>query len=96
MTKETAIKLFEEKQIRTHWDEQSEEWYFSVIDVVSVLTDSSNSLLFYFFNFTVAALTDYHRNISGIQYNVLNLPDQIALGDQEALYSYDASGVSVK
>jgi prophage antirepressor-like protein len=36
------IKLFEEKKVRTAWDEESEEWYFSVVDVVEVLTDSPN------------------------------------------------------
>jgi hypothetical protein len=40
MTKETSIKLFEEKKVRTVWDEEKEEWYFSVVDVVEVLTDS--------------------------------------------------------
>ena len=40
MTKETSIKLFEEKKVRTIWDEEKEEWYFSVVDVVEVLTDS--------------------------------------------------------
>ena len=34
------IKLFEEKKVRTAWDEEKEEWYFSVVDVVGVLTDS--------------------------------------------------------
>jgi DNA-damage-inducible protein D len=34
------IKLFEEKKIRTHWDMEKEVWYFSVIDVVEILTDS--------------------------------------------------------
>lgn len=34
------IQLFEDKQIRTAWDEANEEWYFSIVDVVSVLTDS--------------------------------------------------------
>ena len=34
------IKLFESKQIRTHWDENKLHWYFSVVDVVEVLTDS--------------------------------------------------------
>ena len=41
MTKENAIKIFEQKQIRTHWDETEEQWYFSVIDVVEVLTEST-------------------------------------------------------
>lgn len=34
------IQIFEDKKIRTAWDETTEEWYFSVVDVVSVLTDS--------------------------------------------------------
>lgn len=42
MTKENAIKLFEQKQIRTHWDEEQEKWYFSIVDVVAVLTESPN------------------------------------------------------
>ena len=42
MTKETAIRLFNEKQIRTHWDEEQEKWFFSIVDVVGVLTDSPN------------------------------------------------------
>ena len=41
MTQFNAIKLFEEKQVRTIWDDQQEKWYFSVIDVVAVLTDST-------------------------------------------------------
>lgn len=36
------IKLFEQKQVRTVWDEDKEEWYFSIVDVVGVLTDSAN------------------------------------------------------
>ncbi len=40
MTKQEAIKLFEDKRVRTIWDEDAEEWYFSVIDVIAVLTDS--------------------------------------------------------
>ena len=42
MTKETALKLFEQKQIRSLWNEEEEEWYFSVVDVVEALTDSVN------------------------------------------------------
>ena len=33
-----AIKLFESKKVRTHWDEEQEKWYFSVVDVISILT----------------------------------------------------------
>jgi len=40
MTQETAIKLFESRQVRTAWNEDTEEWYFSVVDVIEVLTDS--------------------------------------------------------
>jgi hypothetical protein len=35
------IKLFEEKQVRSHWDSDEEQWYFSVIDVIEVLTGST-------------------------------------------------------
>jgi hypothetical protein len=34
------IKLFENKKVRTHWDTEKEQWYFSVIDVIEILTDS--------------------------------------------------------
>ena len=40
MTQSTSIKLFEDKNIRTLWDEDQEQWYFSVVDVIAVLTDS--------------------------------------------------------
>ena len=42
MTKKEAIKIFEEKKVRTIWDDETEEWYFSVVDVVSILTDSTD------------------------------------------------------
>ena len=42
MTQKDAIKLFEERKIRTVWDGDQEKWYFSVVDIVSVLTDSAN------------------------------------------------------
>ena len=38
----TKLQLFENKAIRTAWDEEKEEWYFSIVDVVAVLTDSPN------------------------------------------------------
>ena len=40
MTQQNAIKVFEEKKVRTLWDSETEEWYFSIVDVVAVLTDS--------------------------------------------------------
>ena len=42
-TKE-AIKLFEERKVRTAWDDEQEKWYFSIVDVVDVLTDSKDAL----------------------------------------------------
>jgi hypothetical protein len=36
------IKLFESQKIRSHWDAEKEKWYFSVTDVIQVLTDSNN------------------------------------------------------
>ena len=36
------IKLFEQRSVRSHYDEEQEKWYFSIIDVVSVLTESTN------------------------------------------------------
>lgn len=35
----TSIKLFEDKKVRTAWDEDEEEWYFSIVDVISILTN---------------------------------------------------------
>jgi hypothetical protein len=40
MKEETAIRLFETKRVRTHWDAVQEKWYFSVIDVIEILTNS--------------------------------------------------------
>lgn len=42
MTQHNAIKLFEAKKVRTIWDDKEEKWYFSIVDVVAVLTDSPN------------------------------------------------------
>ena len=40
MTKKQAIQLFEERKVRTVWDDEQEKWYFCVADVVEALTDS--------------------------------------------------------
>ena len=42
MTKESAIQLFEQKQVRSLWESEQEKWYFSIVDVVGILTDSLN------------------------------------------------------
>jgi len=43
MTKENAIKLFESRLVRVIWDDNVGKWYFSVIDIIEILTDSNNS-----------------------------------------------------
>jgi hypothetical protein len=40
MDKETSIKLFEQKQVRSIWNDEEEKWYFSIIDIISILTDT--------------------------------------------------------
>lgn len=42
MENKTSIKLFEQKQVRSVWSEEEEKWYFSIVDVVGVLSDSPN------------------------------------------------------
>lgn len=42
MTQQQAIQLFGEHKVRTAWDDEQEKWYFSIVDVVGILTDSSN------------------------------------------------------
>ena len=37
-----TLQIFEDKKIRTAWDEEQEEWYFAIVDVIAVLTDSPN------------------------------------------------------
>jgi len=41
MEKQTSIKLFEEKKVRSVWSDENEKWYFSVIDIIAVLTDQA-------------------------------------------------------
>ncbi len=42
------VKLFEQQKVRTHWDEIEEKWYFSIIDVIAILTDSVNPRDYWF------------------------------------------------
>ena len=44
MSKENKLKLFEEQSVRTHWDEEKEKWFFSLIDVIAILTDQQDYL----------------------------------------------------
>ena len=47
MDKEHAIKLFQDKRVRVVWDEEQEKWYFSIVDVVGVLSDSENPQVYW-------------------------------------------------
>ena len=42
MTKQESIKLFEEKKVRTVWDDEQEKWYFAIVDVVAILTEQND------------------------------------------------------
>ena len=42
MSEENKIQIFEDRKIRTVWNESEEEWYFSIVDVVQILTDQPN------------------------------------------------------
>ena len=42
MTQQQALKIFDEKKVRTVWDDEKEKWYFSVVDVVQILTEQPN------------------------------------------------------
>ena len=43
MTKKQAIQLFQERKVRTVWDDKEEKWYFSIVDVCGVLTDQPDN-----------------------------------------------------
>ena len=43
MKQPDAIKIFEDKKVRTIWDEEQEKWYFSIVDVIEILTESPNA-----------------------------------------------------
>ena len=47
MKKENAVKIFEHKQVRTHWDEDLEKWYFAIVDVIAILSDSNNPQVYW-------------------------------------------------
>lgn len=61
----SAIKLFEDKKVRSHWDEVEEQWYFSVVDVVEILTDSTNPRD-YWFKMKIRVSTDDGLELSTI------------------------------
>ncbi|MBO5014991.1 MAG: hypothetical protein J6C92_04180, partial [Bacteroidaceae bacterium] len=44
---DTSIQLFDSKKIRTQWDAEQEKWYFSIVDIVSVLTESVDATAYW-------------------------------------------------
>lgn len=47
MTKKLAIQLFEERKVRTIWDDEHEKWYLSIVNVVAVLAESANPQVYW-------------------------------------------------
>jgi hypothetical protein len=47
MTRKDALKLFEDKKVRTVWDGEQEKWFLSIVDVISVLTESENPQVYW-------------------------------------------------
>jgi hypothetical protein len=47
MEKENAIKLFNDVKVRIHWDDENEKWYFAVVDVIAILTESENPQVYW-------------------------------------------------
>ena len=47
MTRKDALKLFEDKKVRTVWDGEQEKWYLSIVDVITVLTESENPQVYW-------------------------------------------------
>lgn len=47
MTKKNKIQLFEDKKVRTIWDDEAEKWYFSIVDVIKILTDSVDPTVYW-------------------------------------------------
>ncbi|MEI6433477.1 MAG: hypothetical protein WCP32_01445 [Bacteroidota bacterium] len=47
MNRQNAIQLFEDKKVGTLWDAEQEKWYFSIVDVIGILTDSPNPITYW-------------------------------------------------
>jgi hypothetical protein len=69
IVKDTAIKLFEEKKVRTLWDEEQEKWWFSVVDIVAILTDSDYQTARKYWKVLKGRLTDEGCNLFPNQQN---------------------------
>lgn len=75
MKRETDIKIFEEKKVRTLWDEEQEKWYFSIIDVIEILTGSPRPRKYW-----NALETRLKTEESGLSHNLGQLKMQSADG----------------
>ena len=75
MKRETDIKIFEEKKVRTLWDEEQEKWYFSIIDVIEILTGSPRPRKYW-----NALKTRLKTEGSGLSHNLGQLKMQSADG----------------
>ena len=70
MTQKQAIQLFEERKVRTLWDDEAETWYFSILDIIAVLTDSVNPTDYFnksvdkYINLTNRLLRRFYRGFS--------------------------------
>jgi hypothetical protein len=47
MSKQTEIKIFDDKQVRTHWDSEKEKWFIAIVDVIALLTESPNPQVYW-------------------------------------------------
>ena len=47
MTRKDALKLFEDKKVRTVWDGEQEKWFLSIVDVIAALTESENPQVYW-------------------------------------------------
>lgn len=83
MSKETAIKLFEQKQVRSVWDDEKEKWYFSIVDVIEVLTDSPRARKYWY-----ALKTKLNEEGSQLSHNMGQLKMKAADGK---LYTTDVA-----
>lgn len=78
MTQKQAIQLFEERKVRTLWDDEAETWYFSILDIIAVLTDSVNPTDYFnksvdkYINLTNRLLRRFYRGFSNDLENVRN------------------------
>lgn len=75
MKRETDIKIFEEKKVRILWDEEQEKWYFSIIDVIEILTNSPRPRKYW-----NALKTRLKTEGSGLSHNLGQLKMQSADG----------------